>query len=479
MIRHDNKYVIPMFITILYIGSIAQTSPVSLSRCIPDLHPNPLEIKETGSASYKLLIITPALFYNELKRLQDHKDSTGLPTMIVNLSEIYNQFKDEGRDNAERIKYYIKYAIEEYNIQYVLLVGGRSSPFSWYLPVRYVHMEDTWESSYISDLYYADIYDANGSFCSWDSDNDGIYGEWYINSTADDVHIDLYPDVALGRLACRSRYEVSIMVDKIISYEKGRLDQCNDSWFKRFLVVAGDTYPEHINPNWSGYEGEYYGDRAIENMSGFIPTRLYTSDGSFSSKTDVINAFNNGYGFVYFVGHGSPKTWGNHPPDSEDFVKGLLVNDMWRLRNGYRLPVCVVSGCHNCQFDVDLLKFFNKTTRYRQEALYECWGWRMTTQRRGGSIATVGCTALGYTKEDKQSFKGGLNEIEVLFFNVYDKSNMTTLGDVFNEAITMYLDTYPVNTSTPGCGDSWIDAKVVQSWVLLGDPSLRIRDKYI
>ena len=91
--------------------------------------------------------------------------------------------------NAEKIKYFIKTAMEEWGIRYVLLVGGRSSQFqpTWYCPVRYVSMVDDWDAEYLSDLYFADIYDANGNFSSWDSDNDGMYGEWYMGETAQDV----------------------------------------------------------------------------------------------------------------------------------------------------------------------------------------------------------------------------------------------------------------------------------------------------
>ncbi len=61
-------------------------------------------------------------------------------------------------------------------------------------------MVDDWDVEYLSDLYFADIYDASGNFSSWDSDNDGIYGEWYPGETAQDTNIDLIPDVAVGRL---------------------------------------------------------------------------------------------------------------------------------------------------------------------------------------------------------------------------------------------------------------------------------------
>ena len=98
-------------------------------------------------------------------------------------------------------------------------------------------------------------------------------GTWEKQPRTSDI--DLIPDVAVGRLPCRSEKEVKIMVQKIITYETTVFNQ---PWFSTMLVAAGDTYPETQNANWTGYEGEYYGDRAIENMSGFTATRLYTSD---------------------------------------------------------------------------------------------------------------------------------------------------------------------------------------------------------
>ncbi len=244
------------------------------------------EPSQISITTYELLIITPKLFRNELQPLVIHKNTMGMRTKLVTLPEVYHQMYWHGRDNAEKVKYFIKSAIEEWGVRYVLLVGGRSSQFqpNWFCPVRYVSMVDDWENEYLSDLYFADIYDAHGNFSSWDSDNDGIYGEWYPGETAQDKEIDLNPDVAVGRLPCRSEKEVRTMVQKIITYEKTVSDQ---PWFSAMLVAAGDTYPETQNANWAGYEGEYYGDRAIENMSGFSATRLYTSDESFADKKDT------------------------------------------------------------------------------------------------------------------------------------------------------------------------------------------------
>jgi hypothetical protein len=427
----------------------------------------------TVDVSYDLLIIAPSVFKHALQPLVVHKNTHGLSTILVTLDTIYTEMS-QGRDDAEKIKYYIKYALETWNISYVLLVGGMKHQglFSWYLPVRYVDMNDDWEPRYISDLYYADIYDVTGNFSSWDSDGDGRFSEWSIGQRAEDTAIDLYPDVAVGRLPCRNVGEVRTMVQKIITYETTTYDE---AWFNDMLCIAGDTYPEKDNPLWVGYEGEEYAERAIENMTGFNPIRLYTSDGSFTGSEDVIRYLSRGCGFVYFVGHGSPKAWGNHPPDDDTFINGLTVYNIHDLTNGDMLPICVVSGCHNCQFDVSLWRLINRRSRMVGEAITECWGWRITNELQGGSIATIGCTALGYTKEDKSSFSGGLNGLEIPFFTAYAHENKTHVGDAWMSAIQSYLTTYtPIMWDTTAVSDSWIDVKVVQSWVLIGDPSLQI-----
>jgi hypothetical protein len=422
-------------------------------------------------STYNLLILTPERFSKTLQPLVDHKNKYGVLTKSVVLKDIYDQMYWYGRDEAEKIKYFIKLAIEEWGIEYVLLIGGKKGPSpNWHLPVRYVDMDEGWEPHYLSDLYFADIYDSEGKFSSWDNNNDGHYSKWYIDQETEDKNIDLYPDVAVGRIPCRNERELKIMIDKIIDYETTTYDKI---WFKDMIVIAGDTYPEIHNPNWTGYEGEYYAELALENMTDFNPIRLFTSDGSFSSQRDVIQAISMGGGFVYFVGHGNPKIWGNHPPNSDEFIDGLSVRKMYQLRNKNMYPVCIVSGCHNSQFDVYFGKIFEDPW-YFFTWIRECWAWRMTRKINGGSIATIGCTALGYTKEDKDSFKGGLNEIEVEFFKQYGQNKIDIIGDTWSAAVTAYIDKYPIDWDMSENGDFWIDAKVVQSWALFGDPSLKI-----
>jgi len=104
----------------------------------------------------------------------------------------------------------------------------------------------------------------------------------------------------------------------------------------------------------------------------------------------------------------------------------------------------------------------------------ECLGWRLTRKISGGSIATIGNTGLGSIREDKESRMGGVNELEVEFFKQYGQNNIEILGDTWTAAIKWYIDTYPVDWNAQAVNDSWIDAQVVESWVLFGDPSLKI-----
>jgi len=226
---------------------------------------------------YDLVIIAPSVFSKEANRLVDHKNEMGLPTILKTTEDIYKE--SEGDDKPEKIKYFIKDAIENYNITYVLLFGGMKSIIyakaqddvnqgsrGWYIPVRYSNFQydgaesynfTSGEPSYITDLYYADIYKEGGEFDDWDSNGNGVFAEWSGDELFDDL--DLYPDVAVGRLACRNKLEAKNVVDKIINYETQTYGQ---DWFKKIIVISGDGFLDQhdLNIQWDTNglpDGEY------------------------------------------------------------------------------------------------------------------------------------------------------------------------------------------------------------------------------
>ena len=78
------------------------------------------------------------------------------------------------------------------------------------------------------------------------------------------------------------------------------------------------------------------------------------------------------------------------------------------------------------------------------------------------------------TKEDKDSKDGAGDFMDLQFFYEYGVNNTTILGEAWGKAINRYIDNFPVNWETPAAWDYAYDAKTVQQWTLLGDPSLRI-----
>jgi len=412
-----------------------------------------------------LLIITPSKYVKALQPLQDHKNTNGIKTSIVTLNRIYDDIW-YGCDNPEKIKLFIKKAYDETQIKYVLLVGDFRT-----VPIRYVHNADSFEPYFISELYYADIIDKNGSFSSWDTNNNGLFGEW-TGEEAQDKDIDLYPDVCVGRLACRNIVEVNIMVSKIITYESTTYAE---EWFHRIVGVAGDMYPPGSYPfPTPAYEGEDNILTDISYLSGFDNTTLFASDGSFTGTNDVLREVNKGCGFLVFYGHGNPSVWSTHPPDDNSvWIEGLSVKTMSRLRNHEMLPICVVNSCHNLQFDVNVFNIFTQAFGY-MTWIPECWGWKLTRKIGGGSIATIGYSGLELTKEDKESQEGAADYLDNSFFYSYGVKRIDVLGEVWKESIARYLDAYPIDWDTPAAWDFAMDAKTVQQWVLLGDPSLQI-----
>ena len=417
------------------------------------------------------LIVTPSRFSTALTPLVFHKENLGIKTKIVTLQEIYDSIT-YGCDKQEQIKYYIKNAIEEWNIRYVLLVGGMKRQSTlWHLPPRYSHVvppkEQEWpEESFLCDLYYADIYDAQGTFSSWDSNGNTIFAEW--NDNAYD-NMDLYPDVYLGRWACRTYLEVRTMVKKTLAYET---DTDSDDWFKTIVLIGGDSY----NDSQGYIEGEIACDQALTLLPNFHSRKIYASTQTISKRT-VGKAINAGCGFAYFVGHGTPSAWTTHPPyDFDRWMPGFKNSDMTILRNRNKYPVVMVGGCLNAQFDVtllNLLRDFRYAINYGTFS-FECWAWQMTSKIGGGAIATIANTGLGtHGREDTDNNKIP-DYLEVLdgwlelqFFCKYGIQQSKILGCNHGDTITEYLHRFIGNQNK-------MDIKMVQQWCLLGDPSLII-----
>jgi hypothetical protein len=247
------------------------------------------------------------------------------------------------------------------------------------------------------------------------------------------------------------------------------------TWFYNFMLVAGDSYDDDNGFN----EGELISEKAIELMPGYNPIKIYAreNESRHIDRKTVNSALKQGASFAYFCGHGSPFSWSTHyPPDGKNWTKGYDLPDMIFARNRYQLPITIVGGCHNGQFDVTLLNLLTDFRYSRGHLTWSprCWGWYFTVNRGGGAIATIANTGLGTHGSEDMDNNTIPDYLEVLdgwlelrFLELFGKENKTILGENHGDTLTGYLNKF--------LGDNAVmDVKMVQQWELFGDPSLKI-----
>ncbi|MDD5778950.1 MAG: C25 family cysteine peptidase [Candidatus Thermoplasmatota archaeon] len=388
---------------------------------------------------YDFLVLAPSIYAHALQPLVDHKNQRDIATVLVTLEDVMNgtHFPVQGADQAEHIKYFIKNAVESWGITYVLAVGG-----SQIFPVRYAHPLG---SRLISDLYYADLYHADGSFCTWNSDRDPLFGE-------DEDGVDLFPDVYFGRLACRTEEEVTVMVDKIMDYETA--ERYTQEWFRNLVVMAGDCFPDHPVL----VEGEAAVLAAMDIMHDFQSVPLLASNGRLSGTSptgveNILEAVNQGCGFFYYSGHGMQSKWFTYAVNDSSIVLptpapgGLLQTDVEHLDNGERLPVVVADCCVPCRFDDDR----------------DCMGWSWMVHPTGGSVALFGGTTLTPISFGDQFTQTLIIKLALNMFRAFQQGAQNP-GQMWCQAISDYV--FPALTGR--------DYYALEQWQPFADPTLAL-----
>ncbi len=409
----------------------------------------------TFSDEYDLVIISPSEFSNELQPLIEHKNSNGVNTLLVTTETIYSQYS--GFDEIEKIKYFIKDSLETYGNDYVLLIGGVEK-----LPIRTTwffqrHHDHYWNESILTDLYYADIYDEYTNFCSWDSNNNNLYGEIYENVPGVNDTVDLYPDVNIGRIPCVNKRDLRNVINKIIRYETYT---SSENWFNNIILIGGDTFP-----GWNGYEGEQKNKVTEQIMSDFTPTKLWTSDGTFSARA-FNKALAKGAGFVDYSGHGYEIGTSTHPPNSNRWI-GYYFFNLFFASNGYKLPIIFFDACLTEKLDFTFSEFLNYILPINlnqnsdiSDKQVPVFGWSFVKKKHGGAIATIGATRTAFTQVDETGVYGGAGYLSIKFFNAH--FTCETVGKMLTKAQNDYINL------------AWKDYFTIEEFIIVGDPSLKV-----
>jgi len=402
-----------------------------------------LQVESSLTSPYDLVIITSEEYSDILQSFIDHKESMNILILLKTTEDIYETYL--GRDNPEKIKYFIKEMKENHSTEFVLFIGNNTA-----VPTRYtnIYYEDDFgyptPSHWVfpSDFYYADLYDINGVFSSWDSNGNDIFAEYNWDGNYDTF--DLTPDISIGRLPCNNDQEVGICIQKIIAYETNKA--WSETWFNDIICIGGDSLPydkENID------EGEYVQQHVIDILEGFIPTRIWASLGTLNTPQIINDAINNGAGFVFFNGHGLSDLWATHPHNSNLWIPSgsYTIKHIDLLENQERLPIIISDACYHCQYD-------------RHD---DCFAWSFVRNPNGGAIAFIGGsdTDLGYP--GTAIITKGIERLCLEISHQY-MDGCQFLGRLITSAISVYTND-SINE---------VDIITVLQNHLFGDPSLKI-----
>ncbi len=409
------------------------------SEPIPNNIPAPKPHQKSRAAplddEYMLLIIGPEIFRQNLTRLAEFKNKSGLPAIFVSMNEIKSSkyFPLKGSDDQEQIKYFIYNAKLNWNITYVIL--GGDTPL---IPHRNVYIDGGMAGNVPADLYYGDILDSNMNFCDWDSDNDEIYGE-YSSGLKDNV--DMFADVLVGRLPASTNDEIKVLVDKIINYESFTSGQ---PWFDNITMCGTDTFTSGHGDSSGIPEGEYSAEHIYNNyMENFTATKIYettyyTRDLPCTS-TNIVNTLNLGSGFATFHDHGAPNSWAGK----------FSSSNAASLTNGDKLPFLNFDACSTAYFDGS------------SDSITEV----VVLNPNGGSITSIGASRIGWGQHGTGHITRFSGYFNVHLYKKY-YNGAGTAGKIFEGSKYDYLRNVGINT--------YHDYMTVTEYTLFGDPSLSI-----
>jgi hypothetical protein len=381
-----------------------------------------------------------------------------MPAKIVTVAEIYQNYT--GKDKADQVRNFIKYAFANWRTRYVLLAGDGDKG-SELVPVRrfktdlyYVYMDNS--SLTVHEMMAADYY-----YCALDGDFDGnkngVYGE-----PAD--NIDLEPEVAVGRAPVDNKTQVNNFVKKTVQAYQHAAEVTTPK-----VLLLG----EHLfSPGQCGVNHNIYGDSFMEelrlgaNTHGFYTYgftskwtagKLYDKVQSWGS-TDVKRELNTfGACWINHIGHSSP-----------GYNMRLYSSSISTLTN--TVPFIYYSqGCNAARFTNEATAPIENSGG-REEKGSDCIAEYLVYSERG-AFAVIANWSYGLSPEDPQTSDGDTPGASQYFHRYF-------VDAFFNPAVNMHRIGDMMNYSRVKM-NSWLLDPEMQTqpvrWVyyeahLLGDP---------
>lgn len=247
----------------------------------------PFATDSKSSEEVDLLIVGSNQFSTELNNYRKFKLLNGLKTDIAYVEDIV--LTTQGKDNAHRIRNYIKEYYRTKKIRFVLLAGDVNL-----IPaVMFKKDANAYYDAVVSDQFYSN-FDKE-----FDSNSNGVY--------ADNTDIiDFYPEVHLGRWPVASAGELKTIVDKTLNYLSGTIST-NADYYKKILLIAFN-----LGENTPGDSEGYCNNVGNSAGTGMVPDHLYIHSTPNMNINMMVNKLNGGANVVYAQAHGTANKFGVH-----------------------------------------------------------------------------------------------------------------------------------------------------------------------
>lgn len=280
-----------------------------------------------------MLCIMPDAFVTEFQPYADWKRKSGIDIHITKFSDI-----GATSTNPTTIFNHIADAYHNWEHQptYVLLVGDYGV-----LPRKLV----TYDFTFANEDYFVEI-DGN----------------------------DYFPEIMIGRFPVQTTYDLKIMINKALGYEKTPNIVSTD-WFIKGTCCSNNAYPSQV-------ETKRFAAHMMKDHGGFISVdTLMSTTPCTMSLNDVIQAINNGRSFLNYRGEGTHHGW-----DASCYP--FQYTDVSLLNNGTKLPFVTSIGCGVARFDAD------------HNGFGEEWVKLGTPTSLRGAIAFIGGVSNTHTQYD-------------------------------------------------------------------------------
>ncbi len=379
----------------------------------------------------EVLIITHPDLSDAAQALALWKMKLGYSTMVVQTTDI-----NAAGPTADDIETYIENGYDNWTTapDFLILIGDADL-----IPTHYETEHPYYSSPAIdtgTDLYYATV---DGS--------------------------DYFADIAHGRIPVDTLQEASLVISKIIEYERDPppatsfyTDAAVAAYFqdssprdgyedRRFILTSEEVRDELLTQGYAVsrfYNTRSYVSPTHHNSGSYdsglaIPNDLLRTSGFAwdADAHDVGDAINDGIFTILYRNHGVS----SNPSGTEDgWNHPEFQNaDIASLTNYRQLPVVFSIACETGWFDGETDDFDTRNS--------ECFCEELLRHRAGGAVGVFGSTRVSWSGHNEEIEKGFCDAIWPNFLAYGDNVGNQPMGQVLNYGKAYYATQYTTDTT--------------------------------